>query len=182
MRVPCSLRPRRDLCARPLPHFGVAFRHSNGVGSRNETISGLNHTARTLAVYASQGGLLHRHARLASGWLAKPLPGGVGYPLGSNERFQVIAILLSQALPGALLSMSSTTRRGESIASALATSSRLIRVRPARFSGCASSSVSNDCKREVNAAPRSQILLEDEPEGRVLGKPLGIAEAVILPI
>jgi hypothetical protein len=35
-------------------------------------ISGLNPTARTLAVYASQRGLLHRHARLASGWLAIP--------------------------------------------------------------------------------------------------------------
>jgi len=33
-------------------------------------ISGLNHTARSLAVYASQGGSPHRHARLASGWLA----------------------------------------------------------------------------------------------------------------
>jgi hypothetical protein len=33
-------------------------------------ISRLNPTARTLAVYASQGGLLHRHARLASGWPA----------------------------------------------------------------------------------------------------------------
>jgi hypothetical protein len=52
-------------------------------------ISGLNHTAHSLAVYASQGGLPHRRARLASGgWPA--LPGGVGYPLGSNERFQVI--------------------------------------------------------------------------------------------
>ena len=33
-------------------------------------ISRLNHTARSLAVYASQGGLPHRYARLASGWLA----------------------------------------------------------------------------------------------------------------
>jgi hypothetical protein len=33
-------------------------------------ISELNHTAQSLAVYASQGGLPHRHARLASGWLA----------------------------------------------------------------------------------------------------------------
>ena len=65
-----ALRPRRDLCARPLLRFGVAFRLSNGVGSRNYLISELNHTARTLAVYASQGGLLPRHARLASGWLA----------------------------------------------------------------------------------------------------------------
>ena len=34
------------------------------------SISGLNGTARSLAVYASQGELPHRHARLASGWLA----------------------------------------------------------------------------------------------------------------
>jgi hypothetical protein len=33
-------------------------------------ISELNHTARSLAVYASQDGLPHHHARLASGWLA----------------------------------------------------------------------------------------------------------------
>ena len=33
-------------------------------------ISGLDHTARPIAVYASQGGLPHRHARLAFGWLA----------------------------------------------------------------------------------------------------------------
>ena len=33
-------------------------------------ISGLNHTARSLAVYASQGELPHHYARLASGWLA----------------------------------------------------------------------------------------------------------------
>jgi hypothetical protein len=33
-------------------------------------ISRLNHTARSLVVYASQGGLPHHHARLTSGWLA----------------------------------------------------------------------------------------------------------------
>src|SRR6266852_8859481 len=53
--------------------------------------------------------------------------------------------------------MSSTTRLGESIASAFAISSRLIVLKPARFSGSASSSVSNDCNREVSAAPRSQV-------------------------
>jgi hypothetical protein len=57
---------------------------------RQILISGLNHTARTLAVYASQGGLLHRHARLASGWLAN-LSGRAGYPLGPNERFQIFS-------------------------------------------------------------------------------------------
>src|ERR1700694_4841820 len=53
-------------------------------------ISGLNHTARPFAVYASQSGLLHRHARLASGWLAN-LSGRTGYPLGPTERFQIIS-------------------------------------------------------------------------------------------
>ena len=44
---------------------------------RQILISGLNHTARTLAVYASQGGLPHRHARLASGWLASLIRAGL---------------------------------------------------------------------------------------------------------
>jgi hypothetical protein len=49
-------------------------------------LSRLNDTAHPLAVYASQPGLLPDHARLASGcWPA--LPGGIGYPLGSNARF-----------------------------------------------------------------------------------------------
>src|ERR1700693_4931464 len=56
-------------------------------------ISGLNHTARPFAVYASQSGLLHHHARLASGWLAN-LSGRAGYPLGPNKRSQNHLILL----------------------------------------------------------------------------------------
>jgi hypothetical protein len=56
---------------------------------RQILISGLNHTAHALAVYASQRGLLHHHARLASGgWPI--LPGGAAYPPGPTERFQVI--------------------------------------------------------------------------------------------
>ena len=53
--------------------------------------------------------------------------------------------------------MSSTTRCGESIASALAIKSRLIAAKPARFSSCVSSSVSNDCSRKSTRllAPRS---------------------------
>ena len=50
-------------------------------------ISELHHTASALAVYASQGGLLRRHAKLASGGLARPT-GGIRYPQGSGERFQ----------------------------------------------------------------------------------------------
>jgi len=72
-------------------------------------ISGLNHTARTLAVYpkgralrgASQDGSPRHHARLASGcWSA--LPDGSGYPLDSYTKgFSLHGILLPQALPGA---------------------------------------------------------------------------------
>src|ERR1700730_4267759 len=64
-------------------------------------------------------------------------------------------------------------RRGESIASALATNSRLSAGRPTRFSSCVSTSVSNDCKREVNAAPRSQIFRE--PISRKVGSDPGKA-------
>src|SRR5215510_3840952 len=48
--------------------------------------------------------------------------------------------------------MSSTTRRGESTASPLPMSSRLIRARPAKFSASVSISVSNDGNRDVSAA------------------------------
>ena len=51
-------------------------------------LSGLNHTASALAVYASQPRLPGHHARLASG--CRPaLPGGIRYPQGSCERFQI---------------------------------------------------------------------------------------------
>jgi hypothetical protein len=88
MNVPCSptpVGPSRSATTarrRGLPPIGRRRL------PRQIPISGLNHTARTLAVYASQGGLLH--ARLASGWLAD-LSGRAGYPLGPNERFQVIS-------------------------------------------------------------------------------------------
>ena len=67
---------------------GVAFRSINGVGSRFVVLTRLNHTACSLAVYASQPGSPRFHARLASGW-RPPLPGGIGYPQGSYARFQL---------------------------------------------------------------------------------------------
>src|ERR1039458_3848413 len=63
--------------------------------------------------------------------------------------------------------MSSTTRCDASMASAFASSSRLIRLRPSRFSSWLSTSVSNQCRREGNAAPRSQIF--SEPINRNVG-------------
>jgi hypothetical protein len=64
-------------------------------------ISGLNRTARSLAVYASQDELPHHHARLASGWLAG-LSGRGCLPAGSQRKVSGCSILLSQASPGAL--------------------------------------------------------------------------------
>ena len=82
-----ALGPRRGPT---LPgHYGsvgTAPRAFNYEGSPREVISGLNHTASALAVYASPGGSPHQDARLASGcWPA--LPDGIGYPQGSYERF-----------------------------------------------------------------------------------------------
>ncbi len=52
-----------------LQRFGIAFHHSQRCRPlRDMQLSGLNHTAHTLAVYASQPGSPPDHARLASGW------------------------------------------------------------------------------------------------------------------
>jgi hypothetical protein len=65
--MPCSTTPVGPR-AGPIQHDDVAFRLCNGVGSHIFVISGLNNTACTLAVYASQPGSPLDHARLASGW------------------------------------------------------------------------------------------------------------------
>jgi hypothetical protein len=48
----------------------AAFRICDVVGFHDALVSGLNHTARTLAVYASQPPLRADHARLATGLVA----------------------------------------------------------------------------------------------------------------
>ena len=85
--MPCSPTPTGP------PHqavrcFGVAFRAMDGVGSRDQAISGLHHTACSLPVYASQyrSPGTTQHSVPAAG---QALPGGTGYPLGSNDRFPV---------------------------------------------------------------------------------------------
>ena len=54
-------------CAWPLRHWNAAATCCDGVGSHEVALSGLNHTARSVAVYASQQGLPLYHARLAPG-------------------------------------------------------------------------------------------------------------------
>jgi len=68
--------------------FGVAFRTYDDVGSHDSLLSRLNHTARILAVYASQPRSPLDHARLASGWWPS-LAGRDFNPLGPIERFQL---------------------------------------------------------------------------------------------
>ncbi len=51
-------------------------------------ISGLNHAARDLAVYASQPRSPSNHATLASDWCGLTFVGRDLHPLGSNARFQ----------------------------------------------------------------------------------------------
>ena len=61
-----STAPRRYATAALRP----AFRDPYYVGSHSVPVYGVNHAAYSLAVYASQGGLLHHHARLASRTMA----------------------------------------------------------------------------------------------------------------
>ena len=72
--VQCRLAPR--CCLPPLEQRRLL----------HCTLSGLNHTACRLPVYASQDGLPHLHATLGSGcWPA--WPGWIDYPPGPYEKF-----------------------------------------------------------------------------------------------
>ena len=59
---------------------------SDDVGSHKVTLSRLHHAACTLPVYASRPRLPASTQHLGSG-CGPALPGGIGYPLGSTERF-----------------------------------------------------------------------------------------------
>jgi hypothetical protein len=98
--MPCSptpVGPQRQAIAAPrccLPPFVTTS------APTTSTLTGLNHTACPLAVYASSPPLpTATQDSLLGCWPA--LPGGIGYPLGSSARFQssLHLILLAQALP-----------------------------------------------------------------------------------
>src|ERR1700677_4407775 len=65
-------------------------------GSRQVVISGLNHTAFDLAVYASQWRSPAPTQDLLPA-AGPALPDGIGYPQGFIERFHIEMILLSRA-------------------------------------------------------------------------------------
>ena len=78
-----------------LPDTAPACVHDEG--SRRLVLSGLNHTTFDLAVYASQDGSPHHHARLASGCRSS-FTRRDSYPQGFSERFQSSSLfLLSKA-------------------------------------------------------------------------------------
>src|SRR4051812_47747775 len=93
--VPCSSTPAGS---RTPGHCGVAMRPSVNctTSAPASRISGLNRTARSLAVYASQPGSPRHHARLAPGrW-----PGSTGrgwIPAGSHRKVSACGFPLSQA-------------------------------------------------------------------------------------
>jgi len=76
--------------------------------------------------------------------------------------------------------MSSTTRRGESITSALAINSRLSVARPARFSSCVSSFRLERLQARSQGCPTLPDLLgADEPKGWILRHALGVVDILI---
>ena len=84
-RICPALRPRSGRRARPLRHADAAPATATTKAPTSMALSRLNHTASTVAAYASRLGHPAR-ARLASGcWPA--LPGGIGYPQGHYRRF-----------------------------------------------------------------------------------------------
>ena len=98
-----ALRPRQDRRVRPYDVVGSAPAMSTTKASHDRiNLSGLNHTAWTLAVYASQSGLPQSHARLASRcW---PLYGtGLVTRRIPTKGFRVVSYISSSLLklPGA---------------------------------------------------------------------------------
>src|SRR3989304_295020 len=96
--TPCSQTPVGPR-ARRSSASDFAFRLLYSVGSHEQILSGLIHTACIVAVYASQAGSRLHHARLASGWLPA-LAGRDSTRRTPVEDFSSCFVLL-QASPGA---------------------------------------------------------------------------------
>ncbi len=95
-----ALRPRRTLGARPVRPRGYSLPLSLRRRLLDAVLSRLDHTACTLAVYASQAGLPQHHARLASGWWP-PLAGQDWRPAGFTTKSfkEGNALLFFSSLP-----------------------------------------------------------------------------------
>lgn len=103
VHMPRSMTPAKPTTLGLYRVVDAAFGATHHLSLDESCLSGLNHAAYVLAVYASQSGSLPSHARLASGW-DLPLPGGGLSPTGLLRKVSLCSIhqiLLSQALPGA---------------------------------------------------------------------------------
>ncbi len=88
--MPCSSTPVGSDTPDRLRRSDAAFRTVRTTSApTNSPLSRLDHTACTLAVYASQCRLPVHHARLASG-CRSTLPGRIGYLPGPGERFHAV--------------------------------------------------------------------------------------------
>jgi len=103
------LRPRRDRVHQAVAVVRRGPRSCPRPGLSRVVLSGLNSTAWALAIYASQGGLPHRHARLASGcW-----PGSAGWdwlPTGFLRKVLMIQSLHHRPLSPAFLAQGQFTQ------------------------------------------------------------------------
>jgi hypothetical protein len=90
MSVPFLL-PRWDLRARALPHVGVVFRQLDGVDSHDkyQFRGSITRPAHSLFTLRKVDYSTATQDSLPDG--RPTFPGGAGYPLGPNERFQVIS-------------------------------------------------------------------------------------------
>jgi len=104
----------------PYGTTSVAFRCLDHVGFLHTVLSGLNRTAYALAVYASQGGSSHHHARLASGLAATLSRTGLSTCKVHNEEFPSDCYsVLSSPLPRLRLAQQDLTPKSFTINIAL---------------------------------------------------------------
>ena len=82
-----------------LRRVDAAFRFPNDVGARGYYLSGLNHAACTLPVYASQGGSLRHHATLGTGWWPT-FAGRDWVPAGLRRKVSEISTTSLPPFPG----------------------------------------------------------------------------------
>ena len=88
MNVPCSPTPAGPLRSDRYRASMLPYAFSTASALARTVISGLNHTAaHSLSTLRRVGCPTTTQDSLPDGWPA--FPGGVGYPQGSNERFQV---------------------------------------------------------------------------------------------
>ncbi len=94
--APALLSDPAEACSKAVHEQGAADRTSTRA-ALGLSISRLDDTAFTLPVYASQRRVAPS-PRKTRFWRSPTLPGGVGYPLGSDSRFPVSRYLLSSSL------------------------------------------------------------------------------------